>query len=81
MSDSTENLPTDNSSEVIKIKRASYLWKTFEVENKTLDQLVEEHEYVTHPESSIGWQFFMFHLVSLCYFSLQQYYIDMVPQF
>ena len=56
--------------EIITRDKISYLWKTFEVKNRSLQQMVDEHEYVAEPEKSIGYQFFMLHLVSYCIYDV-----------
>ena len=53
-----------NDDTPIEHKKVSYLWKSFQVNNRSLNQMIDEHEYVTNPKKSINYQFFLFHMVS-----------------
>jgi len=63
--DPTKRASVIDPDEVIKKDKISYFWKTFDVKGQTLNQMVNNHPYVTEPEKSIGYEFFMFHLVSV----------------
>ena len=62
---STEEFKIDEN-EPIKHQKISYLWKTFDVQDRSLAQMINDHEYVNNPRKSVNLQFFLFHMVRLC---------------